>query len=248
VASTCSPPPALASDCWGSRGGGSGSVVFSSGAGVAETGFGLNLMAVTDLMKQNQLYYYISRKEQDMHYAKRIYTYSEDFFMTAFFSLRARGFSTTVLIAGGGVTPAGCEVPAIAMVTSPAEVVDGSVPAVSAVPPARTLSPANSVRVTFWRLGSGGEAEGQQNRQCQHATTLLFDNYTGQQLHTWGGSTACALRLRTTRRPRGTNGKDSANSTDDLGELFFFAFPSAALSARGLSLSVISSLGGASAA
>jgi hypothetical protein len=99
-----------------------------------------------------------------MHYAKRIYTYSEDFFMTAFFSLRAHGFSTTVLIAGGGVTPAGCEVPATAMVTSPAEVVDGSVTAVSAAPPAGTSSLANSVLVTFWRLGSGGEAERLQNR------------------------------------------------------------------------------------
>jgi hypothetical protein len=66
-----------------------------------------------------------------MHYAIRIYTYSEDFFMRAFFTLRAHGFSTTVLVAGGEVTPAGCEVPATAMVTS---------------------------------LGSGGEAEGLQNR------------------------------------------------------------------------------------
>jgi hypothetical protein len=75
-----------------------------------------------------------------MHYAKRIYTYSEDFFMTAFFSLRAHGFSTMVLIAGGGVTPAGCEVPATSMVTSPAEVVNGSVPAVSTAPPGGTSS------------------------------------------------------------------------------------------------------------
>jgi hypothetical protein len=121
-----------------------------------------------------------------MHYAKRIYTYSEDFFVTAFFSLKARGFSTTVLVVCGGVTPAGCEVPATAMVTILSEVVDGSVPAVSAASSARTSSPANSVLVTFWRLGSGGEAEGLQNRQCKHATTLLFDNSTGQQLHTWG--------------------------------------------------------------
>jgi hypothetical protein len=33
VTSTCSPPPALASGCWGSGGGESGSVVSSSGAG-----------------------------------------------------------------------------------------------------------------------------------------------------------------------------------------------------------------------
>jgi hypothetical protein len=106
--------------------------------------------------------------------------------MEDFFSLRARGFITTVLVAGGGVTPADCEVPATAMVTIPVEVVDGSVPAVFEVPPTGTSSPVNSVSITFWRLGSGGEAEGLQNRQCKHATTPIFDNSTGQQLHTWG--------------------------------------------------------------
>jgi hypothetical protein len=50
---------------------------------------------------------------------EKIYTYSEDFFMTAFFTLRARGVSITVLVAGGGVTPAGATVPATAMVTAP---------------------------------------------------------------------------------------------------------------------------------
>jgi hypothetical protein len=104
VASTCSSPPAPASNCWGSGGVGSGSVVSSSGAGssgagssgaggsgagVAVMGFGLYLMSVIDLMKQNQLYYYTSRKEQDMHYARKFYTYSEDFFMIAFFVLKA---------------------------------------------------------------------------------------------------------------------------------------------------------------
>jgi hypothetical protein len=33
-----------------------------SGAGVADTGFGLNPLAVTDLMKQNQLYHYTIQK------------------------------------------------------------------------------------------------------------------------------------------------------------------------------------------
>jgi hypothetical protein len=84
-----------------------------------------------------------------MHYAKRICTYSEDFFMTAFFILRACGISTTVLVAGGGVIPAGCAVPAMAMVTIPAEVVDGSVPAVSMASSAGTSFPANSVPTTF---------------------------------------------------------------------------------------------------
>jgi hypothetical protein len=118
---------------------------------------------------------------------QRIYTYSEDFFMAAFFSLRARGFLTTVLVAGGGFTLADCEVPATAMVTIYAEAVEGSVPAVSAAPPAGTSSPAHSVPVTFWLLGSAGEAEGLPNRQCQHATTSICDKFTRQQqLHTWG--------------------------------------------------------------
>jgi hypothetical protein len=84
--------------------------------------------------------------------------------MADFFSLRAHGFIATVLVAGGGVTPADGEVPATAMVAIPAEVVDGSVLAVSAAPLAGRSSLANSAPITFWRLGSGGEAEGLQNR------------------------------------------------------------------------------------
>jgi hypothetical protein len=56
--------------------------------------------------------------------------------MPAFFSLSARGFIITVLVAGGGVTPADGKVPATATVTTPADVVAGSVPAVSVEPPA----------------------------------------------------------------------------------------------------------------
>jgi hypothetical protein len=74
---------------------------------------------------------------------EKMYTYSEDFFMTAFFTLRARGILSMVLIAGGGVTPAGGTVPATAMVTASVKVVGGSVS-------------------TSWRLGSGGEADGLQ--------------------------------------------------------------------------------------
>jgi hypothetical protein len=114
-----------------------------------------------------------------MHYAKRISTYNEDFFMTVFFILRAPGISTTVLIAGGVVRPAGCAVPATAMVTISAEVVDGSVLAVSAASSAGTSFPASLVPTTFWRLGSGGEAEELQKRQCQHAKIPIFDSSTG---------------------------------------------------------------------
>jgi hypothetical protein len=73
----------------------------------------------------------------------KIYTYSEDFFMTAFFTLRAPGISSTVLVAGGRVTSAGGAMPAMAMVTDPVAEADGSIP-------------------TSWRSGSGGEAGGLQ--------------------------------------------------------------------------------------
>jgi hypothetical protein len=57
-----------------------------------------------------------------------MYTYSEDLFMIAFFTLIARGVPTMVLITGGGVTSAGSAVPATAMVTGPVAEVAGSVP------------------------------------------------------------------------------------------------------------------------
>jgi hypothetical protein len=97
---------------------------------------------------------------------EKIYSYSEDFFMIDFFILRARGILTTVLVAGSRVTLAGCAVLTTAMVTTPAEVVDGSVPAVSTASSARTSFPASPVSVTSWRLGSGEEAKGLQKRQC----------------------------------------------------------------------------------
>jgi hypothetical protein len=82
--------------------------------------------------------------------------------MPDFFSLSARGFTTTVLIAGGGVTlaeGAGCpsEVPATAMVTTPAEVVDGL----------------------------GVEEEGLQHRQSKQPTHTRLDNSTRRRPHTW---------------------------------------------------------------
>jgi hypothetical protein len=110
--------------------------------------------------------------------------------MPDFFSLNARGFTTTVLIVGGGVTPAKgaeCpgEVPTRAIVTTPAEVVDGFVPTVSAEPPAVTSSPTNAVPTTFRRLGSGGEGEGLQHRQSKHLTNTRLDNSTRRRPHTW---------------------------------------------------------------
>jgi hypothetical protein len=72
-----------------------------------------------------------------------MYTYGEDLFMTAFFTLMARGVPTMVLVAGGGVTLAGGAVLATAMVTDPIAKAPGSVP-------------------ISWRPGSGGEAGGLQ--------------------------------------------------------------------------------------
>jgi hypothetical protein len=54
----------------GSLGAGS-SGVGGSGAGVTAAGFGLCLVSLADLMKQNQLYYYTSREEQDVYYARK---------------------------------------------------------------------------------------------------------------------------------------------------------------------------------
>jgi hypothetical protein len=72
-----------------------------------------------------------------------MYTYNEDLFMIAFFTLMAHGVPTMILVAGGGVTPASGVVPATAMVTDPVAEAAGSVP-------------------ISWRPGSGGEAGGPQ--------------------------------------------------------------------------------------
>jgi hypothetical protein len=83
--------------------------------------------------------------------------------MTAFFTLRAYGVSTVVIVAGGGVTPAGGTVPTTTMVTVPVEVVSGSAP-------------------TSWRLGSGEEADGLQEdsvsmQQYQYSTIQQGSNF-----------------------------------------------------------------------
>jgi hypothetical protein len=112
---------------------------------------------------------------------EKIYTHSEDFFMTAIFTLRARGVSTTVLVAGGGVTPAGGAVPATATVTAPVAEADGSVPTTATV--TAPIAEADGSVPTSWRLGSGGEAGGLQKdnvsmQQCRYITTR-------QEIHTW---------------------------------------------------------------
>jgi hypothetical protein len=90
-ASTCSSPPALASPCWSSGGGKSGSVTSALGAGVvvagsvgvdslgadglgagvAVAGFDLRGAALADRIKQTQLYHRTSRKELNVHHATR---------------------------------------------------------------------------------------------------------------------------------------------------------------------------------
>jgi hypothetical protein len=110
----------------GSVGGGP-SRADGSGAGVAAASFGLSLTVLADLMKQSQLYHY-KLKRAECSLCNKMYTYNEELFMTAFFTLMARGVPTMVLVAGGGVTPAGGAVPATAMVTNPIAKAAGSVP------------------------------------------------------------------------------------------------------------------------
>jgi hypothetical protein len=119
-----------------------GGWLLGRGAGVAAAGFELCLTALPDLMKQSQLYHY-KLKRTKCSLCNKMYTYSEDLFMTAFFTLTARGVPTMVLVAGGGVTPAGGTVLATAMVTDP------------------IAEAARSVPIS-WRPGSGGEAGGLQ--------------------------------------------------------------------------------------
>jgi hypothetical protein len=57
-----------------------------------------------------------------------MYTYSGDLFMTAFFTLMTRGVSAMVLVAGGGATPAGGVMLAMAMVTDPTAEAAGIIP------------------------------------------------------------------------------------------------------------------------
>jgi hypothetical protein len=91
-------------------------------------------------MKQSQFYHYKS-KRADCSLRNKMCTYSKDLFMTAFFTRMTRGVSASVLVAGGGTTPAGGVVAVTAMVTDPATEAAGSVP-------------------ISWRPGPGGEAGG----------------------------------------------------------------------------------------
>jgi hypothetical protein len=155
-----------------------------------------------------------------------MYTYSEDLFMTAFFTLMTRGVSAMVLVAGGGATPAGGVVPTTAMVTDPAAEAAGIVP-------------------ISWRPGSGGEAGGLQTENVKQATILMYDNKAAYSY--LEDLTSCAFHLCTTWRPCGTEGRVLVNSTDSTGELPLLTSPSASLSARGLPPLVDSLPGKASA-
>jgi hypothetical protein len=79
VASTCSSPPAFASSCWDSRGGGSGSIASSSGAGgsgagVAEIGSGsFNPKADEVLTQQSQICHQTSQKNKQYIMTKELH-------------------------------------------------------------------------------------------------------------------------------------------------------------------------------
>jgi hypothetical protein len=140
--------------------------------------------------------------------------------MTAFFTRIAR---RGVLVVGGGVTPATRAVPATAMVTA-AEAI-GSV-SISGHP------------------GRGGEAGGLQMGNIsmqQH-----WCRTTRPHVHTWR-TRLVVLFVCATRRPCGTAGRVSANSTDGPGELPLLTSSSVSFSAWGLPPSVDSLPGRASA-
>jgi hypothetical protein len=158
---------------------------------------------------------------------EKIYTYSEDFFMTAFFTLRARSFSTMVLVAGSGVTPAGGAVPATAMVTVPITVVDGSVP-------------------TSWRLGSGEEADGLQKDSVSMQQYQYFSIQQGCNFIPGGFDYMCFLFAHNPMTLRDRRQSFSQLHTWFRG-LFLLASTSASLSSRGLPPSVDSLPGRASA-
>jgi hypothetical protein len=143
----------------------------------------------------------------------QVQTYSVDFFLMALFTRKAcRGVS----VAGGGVSPANGAVPATAMVT--AAVADGA-----------ASSSSGMVREE--------EAEGLQEdivstSQYQHIAIQQGSNKYPED------SISCAFRLRTTRRPCGTKGRASVNSTAGPEELSRLASPSVSHSAWELSSSV----------
>jgi hypothetical protein len=83
--------------------------------------FSWRFTALAALMKSSLLSYKPKRAECLL--CNQMQTYSVDFFLTAFFTRKAR---RRVSVAGGGVSPAGGVVPATAMVM--AVVADGAAP------------------------------------------------------------------------------------------------------------------------
>jgi hypothetical protein len=80
--------------------------------------------------------------------------------MTAFFTLIANGVSTTVPVAGGGVTPAGGAVPTTVMVTAPVAEANGSAPIAEADGSAPVAEADGSVPTSS--LSGLGKADGLQ--------------------------------------------------------------------------------------
>jgi hypothetical protein len=245
-ASTSSLPPAPVSTCWSSGGGKSGSVASASGvgsagvdpsgadssgagatatgpapedpswvkdpgAGVVEAGVSWRSAALAALMKSKLVNTQVERSKCLLCNQRQ--TYSVDFFLMALFTRKAcRGIS----VVGGGVSPANGAVPATAMVT--AAVADGA-----------TSSSSGSTREE--------EVEGLQEdivstTHHQHIAIQQGNNKYPED------SISCAFRFHSIRRPCGTSGKASANSTTGSEELSRRASPSASSSAWGLTSSV----------
>jgi hypothetical protein len=174
------------------------------GAGVAEAGVSWRSAALAALMKSKSDNTQVERSKYILCNQRQ--TYSVDFFLMALFTRKA---CCGISVAGGGVSPANGVVPATAMVTTAAA--DGAV-----------SSSSGSAREE--------EAEGLQEdsvstTQYQHIAIQQGNNKYPED------SISCAFRFRAIRRPYGTSGKASANSTTGSKELSRRASPSASSSA-----------------
>jgi hypothetical protein len=180
------------------------------GAGVVKVGVNWRSAALAALTKSKSDNTQVERSKYLLCSQRQ--TYSIDFFLMALFTRKAcRG----VPVAGGGVSPAIGTVPASAMVTAAAA--DGNV------------SSSGSARE---EEAEGLEEDIVSTTQYQHIAMQQNNNKYLKD------SISCAFRFRTIRRPCGTSGKASANSTTGSEELSRRASPSASSSARGLTSSV----------
>jgi hypothetical protein len=196
VASTCSTPPALVSICWGSGGGGSGSVASSfsgggscafsssvcltggSGVEVAETGSSSFNPKADNNSKKNRSY--IMNKELHLQrgflHAGLLQSQCPWFYNHGTHcrwrgrTSQGHGMSRQGTCHGNSYNPCRCS-----RRVHPSSFCGTT---------CWNIIPANSVPATFWRLGSGGEEERLQHRQSKHPTNTRLDRSTRRRPHT----------------------------------------------------------------